>query len=142
MMSAAMNGIRSQAGCLPVRWSNGTVEVLLVTSRYTGEWIVPKGTIEPGESAERAALREAEEEAGVRGRLIRRLGFMRYPRGSQVAIVDSFLLEVEEELATWPEQELRQRRWFRLDEAVRAVRRPEVLTLLQELFLEVATQDR
>ena len=58
-----------QAGCVPVRRCGDMLEVMLVTSRYTGQWIVPKGTIDPGEAAAEAARREAEEEAGVRGRV-------------------------------------------------------------------------
>jgi uncharacterized protein len=107
--------------------------VLLVTSRYTGEWIAPKGAVEPGESAEEAAAREAEEEAGVRGRIARRLGVFDHPRGAQVAHTEAFVLEVTEELARWPEQLARRRRWFRLEEALREVKRLEVLAMLRLL---------
>jgi 8-oxo-dGTP pyrophosphatase MutT (NUDIX family) len=43
------------------------IEVLLVTSRGTGRWVIPKGNSGKGEAAHAAAAREAEEEAGVIG---------------------------------------------------------------------------
>jgi diphosphoinositol-polyphosphate diphosphatase len=126
--------MRIQAGCIPTRRRDGAeVEVLLVTSRYDGGWIAPKGTVEPGETPEDAAEREAEEEAGVRGQIVRRLGRFSYPRGLEAASIDAFELEVCEELAEWPERFVRRRRWFRLVEALGAVRRPEVLAMLRAL---------
>ncbi len=125
--------MREQAGCLPTRGKPPTVEVLLVTSRYTGEWIAPKGSIEQGEAAIDAAVREAEEEAGVRGRVSRHLGRFTYARGPGGAVVEAFELEVSEELDHWPEQLQRRRRWFPLAEALATVKRPEVLAMLRAL---------
>jgi 8-oxo-dGTP pyrophosphatase MutT (NUDIX family) len=125
--------IKNQAGCLPIRGSYPEVEVLLVTSRYTGEWIAPKGSIDPGESSVTAALREAEEEAGVLGRLGRCLGRFEYLRGHQQVSLEMFVLEVTEERGQWPEQPARRRKWFRLDEALRIVQRPEVREMLLRL---------
>jgi 8-oxo-dGTP pyrophosphatase MutT (NUDIX family) len=105
--------------------------VLLVTSRYTGQWIVPKGTIDPGEEPARTAARETEEEAGVRGRISGRLGAFDYPRGHQTGRVETFVLEVTEELDSWPEQSQRRRRWFSLQQALEQVQRPEVLAMLR-----------
>jgi 8-oxo-dGTP pyrophosphatase MutT (NUDIX family) len=122
-----------QAGCLPVRGTGRAVEVLLVTSRYTGEWIMPKGSIEPGETAAVAAAREAAEEAGVRGRIGACLGSFGYLRGHREAVVEAFVLEVHEELGAWPEQSLRRRRWIGLQEALVTVRRVEVRAALEAL---------
>lgn len=60
-----------QAGAVCFRLNSVSLvpEVLLVTSRRTGLWGIPKGTIEDGESAASAALREAHEEAGVTGQI-------------------------------------------------------------------------
>lgn len=125
--------MREQAGCLPVRGRRSSIEILLVTSRYTSEWIAPKGTIEVGESPEATALREAEEEAGVRGQIVGYLGRFEYPRGGQAAAVEVYELQVLEELEHWPECLQRRRRWFGLAEALREVRRPEVLAMLRAL---------
>ena len=58
-----------QAGAIPVRERKDGPEVLLVTSVNKGRWIIPKGVIDPGFSAEETAESEAREEAGVSGRL-------------------------------------------------------------------------
>lgn len=128
-----MSSIKIQAGCLPIRGQYPALEVLLVTSRYTGEWIAPKGSIERGESPEVAALRETEEEAGVTGRIGRRLGSFDYPRGHQAGRIEVFLLEVTAEMEHWPEEHLRRRRWFKLEEALVAVQRSEVREMLASL---------
>jgi 8-oxo-dGTP pyrophosphatase MutT (NUDIX family) len=63
--------------------------------RGPGTWVLPKGLIEPGESAESAALREVGEETGVRGRPVERLGRVEYwfnRDGERVFKVVSFLL--------------------------------------------------
>jgi 8-oxo-dGTP pyrophosphatase MutT (NUDIX family) len=128
-----------QLGALPYRYrEDGSVELLLVTSRGTGQWIVPKGWPIRGRSHAEAAAQEAYEEAGVRGKLAadefghfdhaksRPLGFLH----TRVAV---FLLEVEQELARWPEKTKRKRRWFTVEEAARAVRAPGLRRLIQRL---------
>ncbi|WP_243663517.1 NUDIX hydrolase [Rhodothermus marinus] len=58
-----------QAGVLPVRQQNGRIEVLLITSRTVGRWILPKGNVKRHQTPIEAALQEAYEEAGIRGRI-------------------------------------------------------------------------
>lgn len=129
-----MSNIKYQAGTVPMRRTrDGGVEVLLVTSRYTGQWLCPKGGIDPGESARTAALRETEEEAGVTGTLGPRLGSYDYPRGEGLGRVEIFVLEVERQFSVWPEQSQRKRRWFPLDEALKVGERAEVRLMLRDL---------
>ncbi len=128
-----MSSIKIQAGCLPVRGQYPALEVLLITSRYTGEWIAPKGSIERGESPEVAALRETEEEAGVTGKIGRRLGSFDYPRGHQIGRIEVFLLEVTAEWKQWPEMSIRRRKWFKLEDALITVQRAEVREMLGAL---------
>jgi len=119
--------VASKASCIPIRGRYPALEVLLVTAREAGDWVAPKGRIDKGESAEDAARREAEEEAGVRGRIVRRLGSFGHAQ-------EAFLLEVTSELDWWPEQLERDRRWFGLGEALRAVRRPRMRAMLESLL--------
>lgn len=63
-----------QAGAIVVRGSRAERRILLVTKKKGDRWIFPKGTIKKKETAEEAAQREAEEEAGVRGRLLAYVG--------------------------------------------------------------------
>ncbi|MCC7464600.1 MAG: NUDIX domain-containing protein, partial [Gammaproteobacteria bacterium] len=60
-----------QAGAIPFMRIQDTCAFLVVTSRHSKRWIFPKGRIDPGEEPWEAALREAYEEAGVRGRISR-----------------------------------------------------------------------
>ena len=109
-----------QTGVLPYRRQKGKLEVLLITSRTRRRWIIPKGNLEPDLTMREAAAEEAYEEAGVRGTVsTERLGTYEHgipPGTKRVAL---FLMEVEEELAHWPEDHERQRRWFSLEEASR-----------------------
>lgn len=64
----------THAGGIVYRMNGDTPEFLLVTARSPRvEWVYPKGHLEPGEDAERAAVREVEEEAGVRATIVQAL---------------------------------------------------------------------
>jgi 8-oxo-dGTP pyrophosphatase MutT (NUDIX family) len=125
---------------LPLRRrEDGTLEVLLVTSRDTGRWVLPKGWPMNGKPPWRAAEIEAEEEAGVTGRVARDdLGRYHYGKrldGERVidCRVKVFPLLVERERERWKEARERQRRWFSLAEAAEAVDEPELKELLLKL---------
>jgi 8-oxo-dGTP pyrophosphatase MutT (NUDIX family) len=108
------------------RIHDGKVRVLLMTSRDTGRWIIPRGNIEPGVTPCRAAEQEAYEEAGVRGTILgsNPLGMYTYskklPSGEvRAATVEVCLLRVEERLKKWPERSERRLSWVSIKEAVR-----------------------
>ncbi len=125
-----------QVGALPVRRGpDGQLLVLLITTLQTQRWIIPKGWPCPGQHDFMAAAAEAREEAGVLGAA--RDGSIgsytyekRRPTGPVPVRVAVYLLEVEEELETWPECERRQRAWFTLAAAAAAVQEPELKALL------------
>lgn len=118
-----------QAGAIPFRRRDGDLEVLLISSRSDGEWIVPKGMIDPGLSAQEAALQEAEEEAGVRGRLSELIGYVETTK-ARIAV---YPLEVEVELEDFLEKGLRRRRWFAAKEAAEKVRDRDLGSLIRHL---------
>lgn len=105
----------AQSNALPYRLNGDICEVLLVTSRRKGKWILPKGKIEPGETASQRAATEAFEEAGVLGMV------SKHPLGTSAMSDPSrakvYALKVETELDRWPEMALRKRAWFSLSEA-------------------------
>ncbi|KAI2805342.1 Nudix hydrolase 3 [Blomia tropicalis] len=68
------DGFRKRAACLCVRDVQENEILLVTSSRATNHWIVPGGGIEPNEEPSSAAIRETEEEAGVRGVIKRCLG--------------------------------------------------------------------
>ncbi len=135
-----MPEIKKQAGCLPVRLHKGKIQVLLVTSRYSAEWIAPKGNIDPGENSEEAAARECEEEAGVCGELVGCLGKFDYARGGGVGRVKTYVLRVTSKIKPWPEKGERHRQWFSLDGSFKEVHRAEVLEMLRSLREALHTQ--
>lgn len=111
-----------QSGVLPYRRHGDVVEFLLVTSRSRGRWVIPKGSLEPHLTPLESARQEAYEEAGVRGPIrAEPLGRYLHQRLVIPALVQVFLMEVTEYLATWPEDDLRLRRWMRLADAQNSV---------------------
>ena len=137
---AKANIIR-QIAALPYRIDGSAdepaVQVLLVTSRGTGRWVIPKGNRESGLTAHASAALEAQDEAGVRGALCPMpLGSYRYRkrRGSGASLmvdVEVFPLAVNDVLPTWKEQGERERRWFGLSEAANVVEEPDLRDLIR-----------
>jgi 8-oxo-dGTP pyrophosphatase MutT (NUDIX family) len=127
-----------QVGALPVRRGpDGALNVLLVTTLQTQRWIIPKGWPWPGREDWAAAAAEAREEAGVLGDAhAGSIGSYTYEKrratGPVPVRVAVYLLDVHEELETWPECERRRRAWFTLSDAAEAVREPELRALLLE----------
>ncbi|XP_024530914.1 nudix hydrolase 17, mitochondrial [Selaginella moellendorffii] len=119
-------GQRMVAGCIPYRREkdSDTVEILMVRSQNGHNIVFPKGGWEVDESVQDAAIREAQEEAGVHGHVRDELGVWIFHKRSHqqwetnpdgACEVHMFLLEVTQELDTWPEQH-RGRVWIDLNE--------------------------
>jgi 8-oxo-dGTP pyrophosphatase MutT (NUDIX family) len=128
-----------QCAAFPFQERDGETHVLLVTSRETKRWVLPKGwTEKPGCDAEQAA-REAYEEAGIIGRIgTVSIGAYTYPKrlncGATVTCdVEVFPLAVARLLEDWPEKSQRERRWFTLPEAAMAVDEGGLVTLMLQL---------
>jgi 8-oxo-dGTP pyrophosphatase MutT (NUDIX family) len=129
-----------QYAALPYRQdADGVIEVLLVTSRETSRWIIPKGWPAPGLSPQDSAAREAMEEAGVVGRIDERsIGTYRYEKrlldGSLVpCTVEVYALKVEQQLDSWEEQSERNSRWFELQTAADVVQEPDLSAIIRAL---------
>ncbi|MDK4735049.1 NUDIX hydrolase [Rhizobium sp. CNPSo 3490] len=130
---------RQQYGaiCYRVKKKSAEVEVLLMTSRDTGRWVIPKGWPMNGKCAHEVAAQEALEEAGVRGAAeAETLGFYTYQKvlrdGVQVVCkVQVYPLEVTDLAKNFKEKGERTIEWVSCDEAASRVREPE----LRNLFL-------
>jgi 8-oxo-dGTP pyrophosphatase MutT (NUDIX family) len=97
-------------------------ELCLVTSSSGRRWVIPKGVIEPGQTAGETALQEAWEEAGLGGTLHGEpIGSYLYEKYGVLHHVTVFLMQVTQEADDWPERGRRQRRWFTAQEALRRV---------------------
>ena len=133
-----------QYGVLAYDIVEGELRLLLITSRETKRWVIPRGNPIFGLLPHHSAAQEAWEEAGVVGRLgATKIGAYRYEKrrrdGSTVpANVHVFPLHVTEQRSEWPEQGQRQTRWFTRDEAVAAVAEPGLKTLIQTFAPERA----
>jgi 8-oxo-dGTP pyrophosphatase MutT (NUDIX family) len=129
----------AQVAALPLRLGpDGSFRVLLLTSRETGRWIIPKGWPMRGLRPHEAAAREALEEAGVVGYAKKKpIGSYRYFKRRtdhfDYCQVDVYLLWVDKQLDSWREQGQRKTRWFPLSEAAMLVEEPGLVALLQEL---------
>ena len=130
-------GGRLQVAALPYRRrSDGSCEILLVTTRGTGRWMVPKGWPMRGKSYAEAAAQEAYEEAGVRGSANPvELGRFdheksRFPLTPIQCTVAVFPMSVEKELERWPESAERSRRWFSIKDAAKAVQSPNLARII------------
>lgn len=128
---------RAQYAALPWRWTpDGTVEVLLITSRETRRWVIPKGWPIRGMKSPQSAAREAYEEAGVVGVVGKKAaGFYHYDKRLrsgrlQRVGVDVFPLLVAEERETWPEKGQRDKLWTTPAEAAALVDEPELKEIL------------
>ncbi len=129
----------TQFAALPWRGTPDGMQVLLLTSRGTGRWVIPKGWPIRGLSAAEVAAREAYEEAGLVGRVTRPrpIGVFHYAKAletrSMVCEVQVFLFEVERQLEMWPEIAERQTAWFAADAAAALVDENELAAIIRGL---------
>jgi 8-oxo-dGTP pyrophosphatase MutT (NUDIX family) len=129
---------RHQYAALPYRCQkDGRVEVLLITSRNTRRWIIPKGWPMGERPPHKVAALEAEEEAGVEGRAAKQsLGFYHYDKllsnGTSAHVrVDVYALDVRKQRSTWPERKQRERCWLSLEDAANLISDAELAPLIR-----------
>jgi 8-oxo-dGTP pyrophosphatase MutT (NUDIX family) len=129
-----------QSGAIVVRPGSREPEVLLVTSKRSGNWIFPKGHIEKGETAEEAALREAREEAGVVSKLIGPAGVLEFGFFGVKVRVEYFLAELTRE--SGPPEDGRKRIWCGLDEALDRLSYKNTRKMLRKAWKQVDGMSR
>lgn len=121
---------------LPFLIEDGHPKVLLVTSRETKRWILPKGKPEKKLRPREVAAREAFEEAGIHGRTVEEPfatfdSVKRMANGREVPIkVRVYLFEITEVLDDWPEKKERERRWATPGEAALLASEPGLVSVL------------
>jgi 8-oxo-dGTP pyrophosphatase MutT (NUDIX family) len=130
---------RTQYAAIPVRSTADRTEVMLVTSRETRRWVIPKGWPEAGLEPHQLAEKEAFEEAGLVGHAADEpYGTYWYDKtlGSGRTVpcrVEAFLMEVERELDDWPERSERERRWVTASQAAMLVEEGGLVDMLLRL---------
>jgi phosphohistidine phosphatase len=95
--------------------------------------------IDPGESDQETALKEAWEEAGIKGRLIGdRVGTYEYEKVGAILRVSVFVMQVSRQAAVWPEADTRERRWVSVAEAVSLLDGHGVRSIYQRIEARLA----
>jgi 8-oxo-dGTP pyrophosphatase MutT (NUDIX family) len=130
----------AQVAAIPMQWTKeGKLRILLVTSRDTGRWVLPKGWTMDSRKPWRTAEIEALEEAGVTGYISREaigdyVYDKRLPDGSAIpCIVHVYPMIVAKVKRSWKERNQRKRRWFSPAGAARAVDEDGLTALLDRL---------
>jgi 8-oxo-dGTP pyrophosphatase MutT (NUDIX family) len=128
-----------QAGAIPFRRGPEGLRVLLITSRDTGRWVIPKGHVETGQTAAIAAAVEAYEEAGLAGVISEiPLGIYTYGKRQRSGVVlpatvEVYSLEVSTQLKKWPERKQRRLEWMDVSTAAGLVQEPGLSVLMHRL---------
>jgi 8-oxo-dGTP pyrophosphatase MutT (NUDIX family) len=137
-----------QTAALPIQLdAKGRLSVLMVTSRDTGRWVMPKGWLIDGEKPWRAAEIEALEEAGAEGRVSSvAIGVYHYDKrlddGTILPCrVRVYPMVVSRLKRRWKERRERKRRWFSPKAAARRVDEPDLAQLLRRLPGQAALRD-
>lgn len=136
LMGAKKTGLRTQFAALCYRSRKGKPEVLLVTSRRSKRWIIPKGWPQNGMLPAQSAAIEALEEAGVEGKLSNEsLGIYSYTKhhvsGRLIPCIGIvYSLKVKTVHDRYREMGQRKRKWFSLAKAARKVREPELAHII------------
>jgi 8-oxo-dGTP pyrophosphatase MutT (NUDIX family) len=135
-----------QVGALCWRRSRKGLRIVLITSRDTGRWVIPKGWTMRHRTDAEAAAREAWEEAGLRGEISSRsIGIYIYLKGlgpdaRLPCVVRVFPLKVQEMVRKYPEIGQRRIKWFDLDKAARKVAEPELAAMIRGFEPEEAAE--
>ena len=128
---------RPQLAALPWRLGKKGLEILLISSRETKRWVIPKGWPMKDKKPHAAAAQEAREEAGLVGKITKdSIGCFHYVKnmsnGTAVLCrVDVYPMQVEKQRKSWPERDQRITRWFPVEEAATLVREPELSDLIR-----------
>lgn len=132
-MSSDADTPLEQACAIPYRkLPGGGVVVCTITSIGKRRWGFPKGVVEGTETHAETALKEADEEAGLRGQIVgESLGSYEDFKWGRPLNVQVFLMRVDDVRDEWPEATIRQREWVTPDEAQRRLSHPDQRRLLE-----------
>ena len=129
-------------GCVvPYQIEDDGPRICLISLRSQTGWGFPKGLVDPPESLREAALREAFEEAGIRGHLIGEpLGSYSYIKRGVNLDVTVFLMRVTEVVKNWPERRVRERQFCTVTQARALLAVPGQLQLLDRALARLAAR--
>lgn len=122
-----------QSGVIPFRKRKGKLKLLMVTSTKKKRWVIPKGVKERHLSSKKSAIKEAWEEAGIRGKVSQpAIGAYRYRKWDGVCTVKVFAMEVNKVVRKWDES-FRDREWLSHSEALRRIKDKDLQQIVRQL---------
>ena len=131
-----------QAAAIPFRIRDGAVEICVITTIKAGRWTVPKGFIDPGETAAETAAKEAREEAGVHGRVVGGpVGYYDITKPDGRYRVAVYLMHVDRVDDAWEEQALRQRRWTSVRRAAKLLAGRPVEAVFRQALTRIVSKE-
>ena len=137
-MSKSDRSTNTQYGALPYRVGAQGLEIMLITSRETKRWVIPKGWPMAGKKPYQVAEIEAFQEAGVKGVITKKpVGSYPYAKillggERRLCFIEVYPLRVAVEAVIWREQAERQRAWFRAEEAASLVHEGGLALIIDE----------
>lgn len=137
LQSASKSDVRTQFAALCFREVKEKTQILLITSRGTGRWIIPRGWPMDNKTPSEAALTEAWEEAGVKGKALEAtLGLYSYTRtisGEEIPCVAMvYPVKVKSIEDDYPEAGQRDRKWLSPQKAAKRVSEPELARIIKD----------
>jgi len=140
-MAKTGEATETQYAALPFQVTAGGLQILLITSRETRRWVIPKGWPIRGLRPRGVAAREAFEEAGLVGKIVgkRSIGSYHYSKRLMdhrewLCRVKVFLLAVDRQLDDWPEKEQREQRWVEPTKGAQMVDEGGLAEILRSAF--------
>jgi 8-oxo-dGTP pyrophosphatase MutT (NUDIX family) len=139
--------VYQQIGALCYRLTHKKLKILLITSRRSKKWIIPKGWKVDELSSRKSAALEAWEEAGVQGRVSEKpVGTYYYRKkkkseGFFTCAVNVFTIDVQSSKKVYPEQGQRQKKWIDALEATELIVEPELKNLIRKLSKKIKKVD-
>jgi len=131
VMGGRLKGVFRQSGVIPVLDDR----LVLITSRKSDRWIIPKGYVEKGLSPADSAAKEAYEEAGLIGVVhYKKAGQFRYQKFGKHFSVQVYPLFIETMLDEWDEMHDRRRKLVTPAEAVEMVYHEELRQIITNYF--------
>ncbi|MEA5570850.1 NUDIX hydrolase [Calothrix sp. UHCC 0171] len=138
-MGQQTNKVLKQSGVVPYRVNNGSLEVLLITTRDRQSWVIPKGGIVNKMTPHDSAAKEAWEEAGVIGQVnSSEIGSYKYRKNGKTYHVKMYTLPVERESYQFPEAGKRFKQWVKAHEVGKHVKKSSLKRILKQFVNSIA----
>ena len=123
--------MRQQAAAIPFRGTGKKLEICLIRRKGSKKWGIPKGFVDRGDTSKETALKEALEEAGLKGRLVGdAVGTYEYRKWGTKLDVTVYLMEVQDEEDEWDEADIRDRQWASFEDAAEKLEQHPVRPLI------------